>query len=216
MKKRNDDLNGLELLELLFAENAKGNDPRALEIKKWVIQLKAENESLINQNEELEKNNSSWKMQAEKTAEQYHKLAMTKKRLESKIKLFEIKDHIEIPFPSIYANEMVSDVAMSANKKRTHRIDVNWMIEYAQNTPLTRQQAVVIKDMLMHYYLNVSKAPRADVFELLQIIDRIPQEYDNNHRPEPQPIVHTAAQVVVSNNGKVEYYNNKKNGKHGK
>ncbi|MGN0385078.1 MAG: hypothetical protein ACI4EX_04270 [Lachnospiraceae bacterium] len=206
----------LELLELILADKTKDDDQRIVKFKNYIRQLKTENESLRNQTEELEKDNSAWKTQAEKTAEQYQKLAMTRKRLESKIKLIEARDHIKISEPGIIAQEEEPDAVMSAKKKKAIRIDANWIIDYAQNLSYTREQAVVIKDMLMHYYLNDCKAPQADIFELMQKTEKIPQEYDNNHRHEPQPIVHTAAQVVVSNNGKVEYHNKKNNGKHGK
>ena len=215
MKTKNEDLYGLELLELILADKTKDEDQRIVKFKNYVRQLKTENESLRNQTEELEKDNSAWKTQAGKTAEQYQKLAMTRKRLESKIKQIEARDHIKISEPGINAQEEERDTVMSV-KKKAIRIDANWIIDYAQNLSYTREQAVVIKDMLMHYYLNDCKAPQADIFELMQKTEKIPQEYDNNHMHEPQPIVHTAAQVVVSNNGKVEYYNKKKNGKHGK
>ena len=71
MKRRNEDLYGLELLELILADKTKDDDQRIVNFKNYVRQLKTENESLRNQTEELEKDNSAWKTQAEKTAEQY-------------------------------------------------------------------------------------------------------------------------------------------------
>lgn len=70
MKRRNEDLYGLELLELILADKTKDDDQRIVNFKNYVRQLKTENESLRNQTEELEKDNSAWKTQAEKTAEQ--------------------------------------------------------------------------------------------------------------------------------------------------
>lgn len=214
MKTKNDDLNEMEFIKLIENFNGRFDDRSVDDFKSYFRQLKALNESLRNQNEELEKDNSAWKTQAEKTAEQYHKLESAKKRLELKLKTTDTNSPIKINnTPLDFSNEPDVVEKREVKKKRTHRIDVNWMIEYAQNNTLTRQQAVVIKDMLMHYYLQVCKSPQADVFELLQIIERIPQEYDNNHRPEPQPIVRTVEQMVVNNNGNVEYNKNKKNGK---
>ena len=68
MKRRNEDLYGLELLELILADKTKDDDQRIVNFKNYVRQLKTENESLRNQTEELEKDNSAWKTQAEKTA----------------------------------------------------------------------------------------------------------------------------------------------------
>ena len=103
MKRRNEDLYGLELLELMLADKTKDDDQRIVNFKNYVRRLKTENESLRNQTEELEKDNSAWKTQAEKTAEQYQKLAMTRKRLESKIKQNKARDHIIISKPGINA-----------------------------------------------------------------------------------------------------------------
>ena len=130
MKRRNEDLYGLELLELILADKTKDDDQRIVNFKNYVRQLKTENESLRNQTEELEKDNSAWKTQAEKTAEQYQKLAMTRKRLESKIKQIEARDHIIISKPGINAQEEERDTVMSV-KKKAIRIDANWIIDYA-------------------------------------------------------------------------------------
>ena len=81
-------------------------------------------------------------------------------------------------------------------RKKDKKVDVSWMIEYAQNEVRTIGDAKAIKDMLMCYFLNVCKSPNADIFELLQRIERIPYEYDKNH--PKQPIVGKAAQVVVT------------------
>ena len=53
MKRRNEDLYGLELLELILADKTKDDDQRIVNFKNYVRQLKTENESLRNQTEEL-------------------------------------------------------------------------------------------------------------------------------------------------------------------
>ena len=85
------------------------------------------------------------------------------------------------------------------------------VVDYGAVGNKTIDDAKAIKDMLMCYFLNVCKSPNADIFELLQRIERIPYEYDKNH--PKQPIVGKAAQVVVSNKGNVKYFKNKTNGK---
>mgnify|MGYP003426459757 CR=1 FL=1 len=49
MKRRNEDLYGLELLELILADKTKDDDQRIVNFKNYVRQLKTENESLRNQ-----------------------------------------------------------------------------------------------------------------------------------------------------------------------
>ena len=155
---------------------------------------------------------TAWETQAQKTAEQYHKLEAAKKRLELKLKTTDADIPIKInDAPLEELSESDEHESRKNRRKKDKKVEVSWMIEHAQNEVRTIDDAKAIKDMLMYYFLNVFKSPNADIIELLKMIERIPYEYDKNH--PKQPIVGKAAQVVVSNKGNVKYFKNKTNGK---
>ena len=188
------------------------NDHHVVKIKAYLKQLMEENDLLRTQKVDLQKDKNAWETQAQKTAEQYHKLEAAKKRLESKLKTSVTDIPIKIndaPLEELYNPEECE--SKYRRRKRANKVDVDWMIEYAQNEAMTINDARAIKDMLMRYYLHECKSSRADIFEILQNIERITYEHEKNH--PKQPVVGKAAQVVVSNNGNVKYYNNKTNGK---
>lgn len=188
------------------------NDNHVVKIKAYLKQLMEENDLLRTQKVDLQKDKNAWETQAQKTAEQYHKLEAAKKRLELKLKTTDADIPIKInDAPLEELSESDESESRKIRRKKDKKVDVSWMIEYAQNEVRTIGDAKAIKDMLMCYFLNVCKSPNADIFELLQRIERIPYEYDKNH--PKQPIVGKAAQVVVSNNGNVKYFKNKTNGK---
>ena len=62
------------------------NDEELKNMKSLFNQLKEENDLLRAQKEDLQKDKEAWETQAQKTAEQYHKLEAAKKRLELKLK----------------------------------------------------------------------------------------------------------------------------------
>ena len=205
----------LDLIYPIESNTSDDNAPRIESVKSLFKQLKEENDLLRSQKEDLQKDKEAWETQAQKTAEQYHKLEAAKKRLELKLKTTDADIPIKInDAPLEELSESDEHESRKNRRKKDKKVEVSWMIEHAQNEVRTIDDAKAIKDMLMYYFLNVFKSPNADIIELLKMIERIPYEYDKNH--PKQPIVHTAAQVVVSNNGKVEYHNKKKNGKHGK
>ena len=188
------------------------NDEELKNMKSLFNQLKEENDLLRAQKEDLQKDKEAWETQAQKTAEQYHKLETAKKRLELKLK----KTDADIPIkindePLEELSESDERESRKSRRKKDKKVEVSWMIEHAQNGVRTIDDAKAIKDMLMYYFLNVFKSPNADILELLKMIERIPYEYDKNH--PKQPIVGKAAQVVVSNKGNVKYFKNKTNGK---
>ena len=188
------------------------NDEELKNMKSLFKQLKEENDLLRAQKEDLQKDKEAWETQAQKTAEQYHKLEAAKKRLESKLKTSVTDIPIKInDAPLEELSESDERESRKNRRKKDKKVEVSWMIEHAQNEVRTIDDAKAIKDMLMYYFLNVFKSPNADIIELLKMIERIPYEYDKNH--PKQPIVGKAAQVVVSNKGNVKYFKNKTNGK---
>ena len=188
------------------------NDEELKNMKSLFKQLKEENDLLRSQKEDLQKDKEAWETQAQKTAEQYHKLEAAKKRLELKLKTADADIPIKInDAPLEELSESDESESRKIRRKKDKKVDVSWMIEYAQNEAMTINDARAIKDMLMRYYLHECKSSRADIFEILQNIERITYEHEKNH--PKQPVVGKAAQVVVSNNGNVKYYNNKTNGK---
>ena len=188
------------------------NDHHVVNMKAYLKQLVEENDLLRTQKVDLQKDKNAWETQAQKTAEQYHKLEAAKKRLESKLKTSVTDIPIKInDAPLEELSESDERESRKSNKKKDKKVEVSWMIEHAQNEVRTIDDAKAIKDMLMYYFLNVFKSPNADIIELLKMIERIPYEYDKNH--PKQPIVGKAAQVVVSNKGNVKYFKNKTNGK---
>ena len=62
------------------------NDNHVVNLKAYLKQLVEENDLLRTQKVDLQKDKNAWETQAQKTAEQYHKLEAAKKRLESKLK----------------------------------------------------------------------------------------------------------------------------------
>ena len=202
----------LDLIYSIESNTSDDNAPRIESVKSLFNQLKEENDLLRTQKVDLQKDKNAWETQAQKTAEQYHKLEAAKKRLESKLKTSVTDIPIKIndaPLEELYDPEECE--SKYRRRKRANKVDVDWMIEYAQNEAMTINDARAIKDMLMRYYLHECKSSRADIFEILQNIERITYEHEKNH--PKQPVVGKAAQVVVSNNGNVKYYNNKTNGK---
>ena len=188
------------------------NDNHVVKIKAYLKQLMEENDLLRAQKEDLQKDKEAWETQAQKTAEQYHKLEAAKKRLELKLKTTDADIPIKInDAPLEELSESDESESRKKRRKKDKKVEVSWMIEHAQNEVRTIDDAKAIKDMLMNYFLNVFKSPNADIIELLKMIERIPYEYDKNH--PKQPIVGKAAQVVVSNKGNVKYFKNKTNGK---
>ena len=188
------------------------NDEELKNMKSLFNQLKEENDLLRAQKEDLQKDKEAWETQAQKTAEQYHKLEAAKKRLELKLKTTGTDIPIKInDAPLEELSESDESESRKNRRKKDKKVEVSWMIEHAQNEVRTIDDAKAIKDMLMYYFLNVFKSPNADIIELLKMIERIPYEYDKNH--PKQPIVGKAAQVVVSNKGNVKYFKNKTNGK---
>lgn len=202
----------LDLIYSIESNTSDDNDPRIESVKSLFKQLKEENDLLRAQKEDLQKDKEAWETQAQKTAEQYHKLEAAKKRLELKLKTTDADIPIKInDAPLEELSESDEHESRKIRRKKDKKVEVSWMIEHAQNEVRTIDDAKAIKDMLMYYFLNVFKSPNADIFELLQRIERIPYEYDKNH--PKQPIVGKAAQVVVSNKGNVKYFKNKTNGK---
>ena len=188
------------------------NDEELKNMKSLFNQLKEENDLLRAQKEDLQKDKEAWETQAQKTAEQYHKLEAAKKRLELKLKTTDADIPIKInDAPLEELSESDESESRKNRRKKDKKVEVSWMIEHAQNEVRTIDDAKAIKDMLMYYFLNVFKSPNADIIELLKMIERIPYEYDKNH--PKQPIVGKAAQVVVSNKVNVKYCKNKTNGK---
>ena len=188
------------------------NDEELKNMKSLFNQLKEENDLLRAQKEDLQKDKEAWETQAQRTAEQYHKLEAAKKRLELKLKTTDADIPIKInDAPLEELSESDERESRKNRRKKDKKVEVSWMIEHAQNEVRTIDDAKAIKDMLMYYFLNVFKSPNADIIELLKMIERIPYEYDKNH--PKQPIVGKAAQVVVSNKGNVKYFKNKTNGK---
>ena len=188
------------------------NDNHVVKIKAYLKQLMEENDLLRTQKVDLQKDKNAWETQAQKTAEQYHKLEAAKKRLELKLKTTGTDIPIKInDAPLEELSESDESESRKNRRKKDKKVEVSWMIEHAQNEVRTIDDAKAIKDMLMYYFLNVFKSPNADIIELLKMIERIPYEYDKNH--PKQPIVGKAAQVVVSNKGNVKYFKNKTNGK---
>ena len=188
------------------------NDEELKNMKSLFNQLKEENDLLRAQKEDLQKDKEAWETQAQKTAEQYHKLEAAKKRLELKLKTTDADIPIKInDAPLEELSESDERESRKNRRKKDKKVEVSWMIEHAQNEVRTIDDAKAIKDMLMYYFLNVFKSPNADIIELLKMIERIPYEYDKNH--PKQPIVGKAAQVVVSNKGNVKYFKNTTNGK---
>ena len=188
------------------------NDNHVVNLKAYLKQLVEENDLLRTQKVDLQKDKNAWETQAQKTAEQYHKLEAAKKRLESKLKTSVTDIPIKInDAPLEELSESEESESRKNRRKKDKKVEVSWMIEHAQNRVRTIDDAKAIKDMLMRYYLHECKSSRADIFEILQNIERITYEHEKNH--PKQPVVGKAAQVVVSNNGNVKYYNNKTNGK---
>ena len=204
-----------ELMDWMsFYQSAKSddNDNHVVKIKAYLKQLMEENDLLRTQKVDLQKDKNAWETQAQKTAEQYHKLEAAKKRLELKLKTTDADIPIKInDAPLEELSESDESESRKNRRKKDKKVEVSWMIEHAQNEVRTIDDAKAIKDMLMYYFLNVFKSPNADIIELLKMIERIPYEYDKNH--PKQPIVGKAAQVVVSNKGNVKYFKNKTNGK---
>ena len=203
------------MLDLIYSSESNtsdDNDPRIESVKSLFKQLKEENDLLRAQKEDLQKDKEAWETQAQKTAEQYHKLAAAKKRLELKLRTTDADIPIKInDAPLEELSESDESESRKIRRKKDKKVDVSWMIEYAQNEVRTIGDAKAIKDMLMRYYLHECKSSRADIFEILQNLERITYAHEKNH--PKQPVVGKAAQVVVSNNGNVKYYNNKTNGK---
>lgn len=202
----------LDLIYSIESNTSDDNAPRIESVKSLFKQLKEENDLLRAQKEDLQKDKEAWETQAQKTAEQYHKLEAAKKRLELKLKTTDADIPIKInDAPLEELSESDESESRKNRRKKDKKVEVSWMIEHAQNEVRTIDDAKAIKDMLMYYFLNVFKSPNADIIELLKMIERIPYEYDKNH--PKQPIVGKAAQVVVSNKGNVKYFKNKTNGK---
>ena len=197
-----------------FASYINSRDESSRKKDEYIKQLEAENEKLQEMKTELEKEARTWRSQAEKTAREYRLLDKEKNALQEQFDNWR-NEHENYPFA--YVTEPIDEYKTKYESllKRQKREDVDnvetkWIINYAKNKPKTRAGATNIKDMLTKYYLENEKLPQADVLSKLREINKITEEYDENH-PQ-QPLIGSADQVVVNNHGTVKHNNDSDNG----